>query len=84
MDRAEEHFDRGRMLSMKGLYPEAIDAYKRALAIDPSHTQTLTNLKFILYFSGVSIGEDRIKNMANVNNFGAEVRETLKKISTRR
>lgn len=69
---------------MKGLYQEAVDAYKKALEIDPGHAQARTNLKFIRYFSGIGIGEDRIRNTANVNNFGKEVRDTLKKISGRR
>lgn len=84
MDNAEEHFNRGRMFSMKGLYPEAVDAYKRALEIEPGHTQARTNLKFVRYLSGEGIGEDRIKNVANIKNFGKEVRDTLKKISGRR
>jgi len=69
---------------MKGLYPEAVDAYKRALEIDPGHTQARTNLKFVRYLSGEGIGEDRIKNVANMKNLGKEVRDTLKKISGRR
>ncbi|MDO9585613.1 MAG: tetratricopeptide repeat protein [Syntrophales bacterium] len=80
----QEHFNRGRMLSMKGLYPEAIDAYKKALEIDPGHTQARTNLKFVRYFSGIGIGEDRIRNTANINYYGKEVHDTLKKISGRR
>ncbi len=84
MDNAEEHFNRGRMFSMKGLYPEAVEAYKRALEIEPGHTQARTNLKFVRYLSGEGIGEDRIKNVANIKNFGKEVRDTLKKISGRR
>ena len=84
MDNAEEHFNRGRMFSMKGLYPEAVEAYKRALEIEPGHTQARTNLKFVRYLSGEGIGEDRIKNVANIKNFGKEVHNTLKKISGRR
>ena len=84
MDNAEEHFNRGRMLSMKGLYLEAIDAYKKALEIDPGHTRARTNLKFIRYFSGIGIGEDRIKNLADLNNIGKGAKKLLKKISRRR
>ena len=69
---------------MKGLYPEAIDAYKKALEIDPGHTRARTNLKFVRYLSGEGIGEDRIKNLADLKNFGNGARELLKKISTRR
>jgi len=84
MDNAEKYFNRGRMLSMKGIYPEAIDAYKKALEIDPGHTQGRTNLKFIRYFNGIGIGEDRIKNLADLNNIGKGAKKLLKKISTMR
>ncbi len=84
MNNAEKHFGRGRLLSMQGLYLEAIDAYKKALEIDPGHSQARTNLKFISYFSGIGIGEDRIKNVANLKNFGKGARQFLQKISRRR
>jgi len=70
MDNAEKYFNRGRLFSMKGLYLEAIDAYKKALEIDPGHIQARTNLRFIRYFGGIGISEDRIKNMANLKNLG--------------
>lgn len=69
---------------MKGIYPEAIDAYKKALEIDPGHTQARTNLKFVRYLSGEGIGEDRIKNLADLNNIGKGAKKLLKKISTMR
>jgi hypothetical protein len=84
MDNAGEHFNRGRMFSMKGLYPEAVKAYKRALEIEPGHTQARTNLKFVRYLSGEGVGEDRIKNVANVKNFGSMVHETVRKVQGRR
>lgn len=84
MNKAEEHFNRGRMLSMKGLYPEAIDAYKKALEISPDHNQARTNLQFICYFSAIGIGEDRVKNVANLKNFGKGARDLLQKLSRRR
>ena len=84
MDNAEKHFNRGRLLSMKGMYLEAIDAYKKALEIDPGHIQARTNFKFISYFSGIGIGEDRVKNVANLKNFGKGARQFLQKISKRR
>ena len=64
MSSGGEHFNRGRLFSMKGLYVEAIDAYKKALEVDPGHTQARTNLHFICCFSGIGIGEDRIGNVA--------------------
>lgn len=51
---------------MKGLYSEAIDAYKKALEIDPGHTQARTNLQFICCFRGIGIGEDRIGNVLKI------------------
>jgi len=65
-NEAQELFNRGRMLSMKGLYSEAIDAYKKALEIDPGHTQARTNLQFICCFRGIGIGEDRIGNVLKI------------------
>ncbi len=79
MDKAEEYFNRGRVLSMKGLYPEAIDAYKKALEIDPVHTQARTNLKFIRYLSGEGIAEDRIKNLSDLKNIGKGAKKLLQK-----
>lgn len=67
-NKAQELFNRGRMLSMKGLYPEAIDAYKMALEIEPGHTQARTNLQFICCFREIRIGEDRIRNVAKTRN----------------
>ena len=64
IDKAEKYFNRGRLLSMKGLYLEAIDAYKKALEIDPGHTQARTNLHFTCFLKGVGKTEDRIKNVA--------------------
>ncbi len=84
MNNAQIYFNRGRVLSMKGLHQEAIDAYKKALEIDPGHSQARTNLKFISYFSGIGIGEDRIKNVANLKNFGKGARQFLQRISRRR
>lgn len=84
MDNAEKHFNRGRMLSIRGLYPEAIDAYKKALEIDPCYTSARTNLQFVYYFSGIGIGEDRVRNVANFGNLGKGARELLQKISRRR
>ena len=68
---------------MKGIYSEAIEEYKKALEIDPGHAQARTNLQFIRYFSGIGIGEDRIKNVANPKNLEKGARELLQKISRR-
>lgn len=80
MNNAEKYFNRGRLLSVKGLYPEAIDAYKKALEIDPGHSQARTNLKFIRYFSGIGIGEDRIKNVAKLKNIEKGAKKLLQKL----
>ena len=64
MKEAEKHFNRGRAFSLKGRNPEAIKAYKKALEIDPCHTQARINLKFICYFNRIGIGNDQIKNVA--------------------
>jgi len=64
MSQARELFNQGKMLSIRGLYPEAIEAYKEALGIYPGHTQARTNLKFTRYLSGIEIAEDRIRNVA--------------------
>lgn len=74
IDKAEKYFNRGRLLSMKGLYLEAIDAYKKALEIDPGHTQARTNLHFTCFFKGVGKTEDRIKNVAKTRNLRKDTR----------
>jgi len=63
MNKAQELFNRGRMLSMKGLYLEAINMYKKALEIDPRHTQASINLQFIRCYRGIGIGENRTWNV---------------------
>ncbi|MFH1951688.1 MAG: tetratricopeptide repeat protein [Pseudomonadota bacterium] len=80
MNNAEKYFNRGRLLSMKGLHQEAIDAYKKALEIDPGHIQARTNLKFISYSSGIGIGEDRVKNVANLKNIEKGAKKLLPKL----
>jgi len=69
---AEGHFNRGRMLGFKGHYPEAIEAYKKALEIDPFNTQARINLNFICYFNGIGIGDDRIRNVAKTGRLQKE------------
>ncbi|MDO9529576.1 MAG: tetratricopeptide repeat protein [Syntrophales bacterium] len=80
MNNAEKYFNRGWLLSMKGLHQEAIDAYKKALGIDPGHSQARTNLKFISYFSGIGLGEDRVKNVANLKNIEKGAKKLLQKL----
>jgi len=80
MDNAQKYFNRGRLLSMKGMYPEATNAYKKALEIDPGHSQARTNLKLIRYFSGIGIGNDRIKNLANLKNVKNSDKNLLQKL----
>lgn len=64
MSQARELFNQGKMFSIRGLYREAIEAYKEALEIYPGHTQARTNLKFTRYLSGIEIAEGRIRNVA--------------------
>lgn len=82
--KAGEYFNRGRMLGMKGLYMEAIDAYKKALETDPCHDQARTNLRLMRYFGGIEIGEDRVKNLADLDNIGKGAGKLLRKVSRRR
>ncbi|MDI6892496.1 MAG: tetratricopeptide repeat protein [Actinomycetota bacterium] len=61
MNQAEEHFNRGRILSVKGLYQEAIAEYKKALQIDPDYSQGRTNLGLIYWLKGLGKSKDNTK-----------------------
>jgi len=84
MDKAKEYFNQGRILSMKGLYHEAIDAYKKALDIDPGNSQARINLQFIRYFKGIGKTEGRIKNIANFRNYPKGYIKRIDKILSRK
>jgi len=47
MESKRDHLYRGRLLSVQGKFKEAIEEYKKALAIDPNYKPALTNLKLI-------------------------------------
>ena len=64
MNQAQGLFNQGRMFSIEGAYPEAVEAYTEALKIYPGHTQARTNLKFIHYLNGLNIAGGRIRNIA--------------------
>ncbi|RCK78137.1 MAG: TPR repeat [Candidatus Ozemobacter sibiricus] len=44
MEEAREHFRRGVELQERGLFDQAIDAYTRALSLDPAHEDAAVNL----------------------------------------
>jgi tetratricopeptide (TPR) repeat protein len=51
----DEHFRQGLMLSRRGLWREAIAAYKASLRVDPDNARTYLNLGFVYY----ELGYDR-------------------------
>lgn len=65
MNQAEEHFNRGRILSVRGLHREAIAEYKKALQIEPGHRQARTNLALIYWLKGSGESKDNAKVNGN-------------------
>jgi len=55
----EEHLYQGRLHSVKGEYKKAIEAYKKALEIDPNYKPAKVNLAFISYMKG-PLNKDRV------------------------
>ena len=49
---SDEHFQEGLLLSKKGLWKEALRAYKESLRINPDSAQTYLNLGFVYYELG--------------------------------
>jgi tetratricopeptide (TPR) repeat protein len=52
---SDEHFLQGLVLSKKGLWREALEAYKESLRINPDRAETYLNLGFVYY----ELGYDR-------------------------
>ncbi|HYR83457.1 MAG TPA: tetratricopeptide repeat protein [Terriglobia bacterium] len=52
---SDEHFHEGLLLSKKGLWKEALQAYKESLRINPDSAETYLNLGFVYY----ELGYDR-------------------------
>ena len=61
MNQAKGHFNRGRILSVRGLYQEAIVEYKKALQIDPDYSQARINLGLICWLKGLGKGKDKTR-----------------------
>ena len=55
IDDGDEYFRQGLKLSRKGLWQEAIAAYKESLRLHPDKAQTYLNLGFVYY----ELGYDR-------------------------
>jgi len=55
MENGDEHFRLGLKLARKGLWKEAVAAYKESLNLNPDNAQTYLNLGFVYY----ELGYDR-------------------------
>jgi len=51
-ESGDEHFREGLALSKKGLWKEAVAAYKESLKLNPDNAQTYLNLGFVYYELG--------------------------------
>jgi len=51
-ENADEQFRRGLALAKKGLWQEALTAYKESLRLNPNNAQTYMNLGFVYYELG--------------------------------
>lgn len=51
----DEHFHQGLALAKRGLWNEALAAYKESLRVNPDNAQTYLNLGFVYY----ELGYDR-------------------------
>jgi thiol-disulfide isomerase/thioredoxin/tetratricopeptide (TPR) repeat protein len=58
-DDAEAHFGRARVLHVWHLYPEALEAYRAALAIDPENVDIRANYASALVWGGILKGDRR-------------------------
>jgi len=50
--KAQEHFNRGKILAIQGKYEEAKKAYEKALEIEPTYKKAQVNLDFLWWWSG--------------------------------
>ncbi len=51
-DGAREYFNKGRLLATEGKNEEAIEAYEKALEIEPNYKQALINLRVVYWQMG--------------------------------
>jgi len=51
-DGAWEYFNKGRLLAIQGKNEEAIEAYEKALEIEPNYKQALINLRVVYWAMG--------------------------------
>lgn len=51
-DGAREYFNKGRLFAVEGKYKQAIEAYEKALKIEPNYKQAQVNLRFVYWMIG--------------------------------
>ena len=51
-DEAREYFDKGRLFAIQGKNEQAIEAYEKALEIEPNYKQALINLRVVYWQMG--------------------------------
>ena len=51
-DGALEYFNKGRLFAIEGKNEEAIEAYEKALKIEPNYKQAQVNLRFAYWMMG--------------------------------
>lgn len=51
-DEMDDFFSQGLMLAKKGLWKDALAAYKESLRINPNNPQTYLNMGFVYYELG--------------------------------
>jgi Flp pilus assembly protein TadD len=54
-DETDDFFRQGLMLARKGLWTEALAAYKESLRLHPNNAQTYLNLGFVCYELGYDL-----------------------------
>ena len=50
--KAREYFNKGRLFAVKGKNEQAIEAYNKALKIEPNYKQAQVNLRFVYWQMG--------------------------------
>ncbi len=51
-DEAREYLNKGKLLAIEGKNEEAIEAYEKALEIEPEYKQALINLRVVYWAMG--------------------------------
>jgi len=51
-EKAQKHFNRGRLFAIEGKYEKAIKEYEKALQIEPTYKKARVNLDFLRWMSG--------------------------------